>query len=456
MKIRWLIRSSGLACLLLLLYPGPAAAYLDPSAGNALVYIAVTAVSVVGYVLKGVFYKAAEIWTGRRHTSGAEDVHRDIVLFSEGKNYWTTFKPVVFALISRGQTFSYFTTDVEDPGLTLRNPLMKGRYLGEGSAAYARLNRVRCRVMLSTTPNIGTPGFPLPRPAGVEFLAHVFHAPAGVAYYKKGSLDAYDGVCMVGEYSRPAIRHLERLRGLPEKELVCTGLPYWDAMLERLGAGCKEVRPEAEAKQARRPTVLLAPSWGDKGFLSCYDPGFIEALAKEDFDIIFRPHPQSWRVEPALLRRLRKALSAFGNVTWDEGADPSRSLEASDVLISDTSAIRMDYAVVYGKPVISLEMDIRDRESFEVADLPSEYMDSLADRICVPVGRERIGDIVGIVREALREGSVWERENAGAYAISCFGCAGKSVADYLIKKSAELSVPERNGAGGKEEAHDVV
>ena len=110
---------------------------------------------------------------------------QDIAIFSEGKNYWTTFEPIVSALISRGQPFSYFTADIEDPGLTIRSSLMRGRYLGEGSAAYARLNRIRCRVMLATTPNIGTPGFPLPRPAGVEFLVHVFHAPAGVAYYKK-------------------------------------------------------------------------------------------------------------------------------------------------------------------------------------------------------------------------------------------------------------------------------
>ena len=458
MKIRWFVRYGGLACLLILLYPGPAAAYLDPSAGNALVYIAVTAVGVVGYVLKGIFYRVVEIWTGRRRSDEPGRSCQDIAIFSEGKNYWTTFEPIVAALISRGQPFSYFTSDIEDPGLTIRSPLMRGRYLGEGSAAYARLNRIRCRVMLATTPNIGTPGFPLPRPAGVEFLVHVFHAPAGVAYYKKGSLDAYDGVCMVGEYSRPAIRHLERLRGLPEKELVCTGLPYWDVLLKRL-SDRDEMHGRGEdgtETVAKRRTILLAPSWGQKGFLSCYDPDFIGMLARADFDIILRPHPQSWRTEPALLRRLKRYLSAFDNVTWDEDSDPSHSLLVSDILISDTSAIRMDYAMIYRKPVISLETEIGERDSFEIADLPPECMDSLADKICVPVGRDRIDDIVEVVEEALREGKMQGMEDVRRRYISCFGCAGKQVAEYLVEKSVQLSVPRRDEAEGKEEAHDVV
>ena len=112
-----------------------------------------------------------------------------------------------------------------------------------------------------------------------------------------------------------------------------------------------------------------------------------------------------------MLSRLKSYLSAFDNVTWDEDSDPSRSLLLSDILISDTSAIRMDYAMIYGKPVISLETEIGERDSFEIADLPPDCMDSLADRICVPVGRDRIDHIVEIVEEALREGKMQGMED---------------------------------------------
>ena len=123
---------------------------------------------------------------------------------------------------------------------------------------------------------------------------------------------------------------------------------------------------------------------------------------------------------------------------------------------ADTSAIRIDYAIIYRKPVISLETEIGERDSFEIADLPPECMDSLADRICVPVGRDRIDHIVEIVGEALREGKMQGMEDVRRRYISCFGCAGKQVAEYLVEKSIQLSVSRRDKAERKEETHDVV
>lgn len=426
---------------MLLLAPAPALAYLDPSAGNALVYIAVTLVGVAAFALKGIFYRVKGALTGQKVDAEDKSQRSDIALFSEGKSYWNTFEPIVQALISKGQHFAYYTMDVEDPGLRIRSPLMKSRYIGEGSAAYARLNRVACQVMLATTPNIGTPGYPLPRPAKVRFLAHVFHDPDGVGYYKKGALDFYDGVCTVGDYAQPPIRYLEELRGLPRKELVSLGLPYWDILLRK----AEGYRAGQRTKpQDARKVVLLAPSWGEKGFLSCYDLNFIKSLASE-FDLIFRPHPQSRKVEPALLDRVKKMLAPFPNAVWDEEPEPSHSLAASDLLLSDTSAIRMDYAVIYGKPVISLEVRAENIESFELADLPAE-MRSFADRLCGTIKAEEIGNINAIVRAALGAENVEALGAAVREGIANLGSAGEDVADYLIEKARILSeIPSGKG-----------
>ena len=425
--------------MLILLNPKPAAAYLDPSAGNALVYIAVTMVSVGAYAVKGAFYRLM----GKKAERKAEG-QNDIALFSEGKSYWNTFEPVVRALLERGQAFSYYTMDIEDPGLTIRSPLMTSRYIGEGSAGCARLNRTACRVMLATTPNIGTPGYPLPRPPKVGFLTHVFHDPDGVGYYKKGALDFYDGVCTVGDYAQPAIRYLEELRRLPKKELVSLGLPYWDLLLKKAEAYRLEGGRGAEARKGRaRKVILLAPSWGEKGFLSCYDLDFIGALA-EEFDLIFRPHPQSRKSEPELLKKVQKMLAAFPGAEWDESPEPSYALAASDLLVSDTSAIRMDYAVIYKKPVISLEVKAENVSSFELDDLPIE-MRSFADKLCTSVKADGIANLNAIVRAALEAENV-SKLGASACAhkgmrenIANLGSAGEHIADYLIHKAKALS-----------------
>ena len=80
---------------MLLLNPQAASAYLDPGAGNALVYIAVTLVSVAAYAAKELFYRL----TGRKNGGKAEEKYDAIAIFSEGKSYWTTFKPIVDALM---------------------------------------------------------------------------------------------------------------------------------------------------------------------------------------------------------------------------------------------------------------------------------------------------------------------------------------------------------------------
>ena len=416
---------------MLLLNPQAASAYLDPGAGNALVYIAVTLVSVAAYAAKELFYRL----TGRKNGGKAEEKYDAIAIFSEGKSYWTTFKPIVDALIARGQPFSYYTMDIEDPALTLRNPLMRRRYIGTGSAASARLNRVSCRVMFATTPNIGTPGYPISRPAKVAFLSHVFHGAEGIGSYKKGALDHYDSVCVTGDYVKPAIRYLEQKRGLPPKELVSLGLPYWDVMLKQ-ARDCLDERQRSEKADGKK-TLLLAPSWSEKGFLSCYDTGFIKSLARE-YDLILRPHPQSWKSETELLDSVRRDLADIPNITWDRDSDPAHSLAVSDLMISDFSGVRMDYAVIYRKPVVSLEVGAGDVSSFELADLPEQYAGSITDKVCVVVKKEEIGNINAIVKAAL-ESSSQDIDSFIRANIANLGTAGEHIADYLIEKSKVLS-----------------
>ena len=70
-----------LVCFLLLGYPRTASAYLDPNAGNALVYIAVTLAGVAAYSLKSLFYRL----TRKKNFSSDNEAQNDIVIFSEGK-----------------------------------------------------------------------------------------------------------------------------------------------------------------------------------------------------------------------------------------------------------------------------------------------------------------------------------------------------------------------------------
>ncbi|MDR1136816.1 MAG: CDP-glycerol glycerophosphotransferase family protein, partial [Synergistaceae bacterium] len=267
--------------ILVLFAPSPAYAYLDPGTGNALIYLAVSLIGALAFSFKNVFWKIF----GKKNGDESKLDYDSIAIFSEGSIYWNTFEPIINALIEINQPFSYYTMDMRDPGLTISNRLMRSKYIGDGAAAFAKIGALRSKILLATTPNIGVPGFPMPRPKYAERIVHVFHSMADLSLYKKGSLDHYDAVLLAGEFAVYGIRYLERLRGLKEKELIPAGLPY----LDNLASKIKNPLPPTDSS-----TILIAPSWGTKSCLSVYGGDFIKVLAAAGFNIILRPHPYSW------------------------------------------------------------------------------------------------------------------------------------------------------------------
>lgn len=418
---------------LILLEARPAYAYLDPGTGSALVCVLVSIVAAFTYVARSVVYAVKH---RLRHsddaTALAENAHDEeegIVLFSEGRDYWLTFKPVIEALIARDCRFRYITMDVEDPALEIDDPRMDSRYIGNGYVAFGRVAATRGAVMLSTTPNIGCADFPIPKPSRVDCLVHVMHGCCDVSYYHKHSLDHYDAVFLINLAMEKSIRHLETLRSLPRKECIVAGTPNLDEI-------CKTVR-KREGQNAR-PLILLAPTWGLKGFLRRYGSGFIEALAATgEYDLILRPHPQSWRKEPRFMAGLVEQLKKYPSVTLDKSLSPAETLGRADLLVSDISGIRFEFAFLYKRPVITLKAEGEDDSMFEAVDMDGSWETEAEQRIGGVVGPEEIGDMTAIVKKTL----AISIEKMAAYHdeyVAHLGFSSQVVADWLIAKRDEI------------------
>lgn len=147
-----------LFCILFFL-PCTAHAYLDPGTGNALIYVVMSFIGAVAFSLKGIVYRILGKSVDNDVSYG--DYNRNsIVIFSEGKMYWYTFKPVVEALIAKKVHFDYYTMDIHDPCLEIDNMYLHNKYIGKGNRAYVKIGTLQANIVLSTTPNIGTPEFP--------------------------------------------------------------------------------------------------------------------------------------------------------------------------------------------------------------------------------------------------------------------------------------------------------
>ena len=420
--------------------PSTAYAYLDPGTGNALIYVILSLAGAALYFVKGIFYKL----TGNRKALKESDSHgkNSIVIFSEGKAYWHVFKPIVDNLIKMKQPFSYFTMDIEDPCLQIDNQNMDNCYIGEGSVAYYKVSNLTANILLSTTPNIGTPGYPITRSERIKKLIFISHAFDDCSFFHRYSLDRYDVILLVGRIEELSIRALERRRNLPAKELVAAGLPYMDELLKKVSPASVKV-----FQQENEVTVLLAPSWGKKSFLNYYGMDFIEFLANREFNLIIRPHPQSWKVEKELLQNIKKKLDKHKNITWDLNPDNSSSLQAADILISDVSAIRYDFALVCQKPFITLPIPIPKEtlEEYEIADMEKPWVEDAFREIGYgyTLKEDEFEQLDVIIMKILREkdnDAIRAFQNKNLYNLRN---SGKAIAEYLINADLTLQAAER-------------
>lgn len=354
----------------------------------------------------------------------------DIIIFSEGTAYWNTFKPIVEELIERKVPFCYCTLDKNDPGLFIQATEYTPHYLDSGAVGFAKFGMLKAKILLATTPNIGCKGFPLARPKKVECLTHIFHAISDIAFYRKHSLDYYDTVLTVGDFALRSIRETEKLRGLKPKECVSVGAPYFDVLLSTADLKRKK---SANAKK----TVLLAPSWGRKGFLSIYGTKFIAELAKLDFNFILRPHPHSFKHEKRLLEDVEKIAIASQNIRFDREPDCGLAMAESNILISDSSSIRFDYAFIYQRPVITLRIPSTELNEFEYADLTFKWLDELEPRIGPVFSPADRGIITEKITDALLDSKTYltyDILKIRERYIAHLGKSGKAVVDWIQEK----------------------
>ena len=188
--------------------------------------------------------------------------------------------------------------------------------------------------------------------------------------------------------------------------------------------------------------VLLAPSWGEKGFLNYYKTDFIETMAKQGFQLILRPHPQSVRVEKKLLQKVEKRLKPYTNIRMDYEPDATTSFEAADILISDVSEIRFEFAMAYQKPFITIPLAMTQKalQEFEIADLGSSWTEEAMQKIGYGYTLkdneiEYLDKIIlKILQEKNNDAIVWFRNNN----IYNLGKSGEVIADYLINTNKIL------------------
>lgn len=396
--------------------------YIDPGTGSMLFTILIGALSAAVYLFRGIFLKLRFFMHGGKAETHSND-RIPFAIFTDDKRYWNVFKPICDEMERRGESLTYLTASPDDPALKETYKHINAEFIGSGNKAFAFMNTLKADLVLSSTPGLDV--YQWKRSRDVCRYVHIPHAASDITLYRMFGIDYFDAVLLSGEYQRKQIRNLEALRSLPEKDLPLVGIPYMDAMRQRL-----EALPDLPAHNT---TVLLAPSWGPSAIFSRYGSSIIESLLKTDYKIIIRPHPQSFTSEKSLLEDLMAKYPNSNKLIWDKSNENFERLREADILISDFSGIIFDFALVFDKPVIYTDTSF-DKGPYDAWWLNGElWTFKTLPEIGVQLRPEHLSEIGSLIEDCLNSSTLKDgRDNARNETWCNMGNGASAVADYII------------------------
>ena len=344
--------------------------YIDPGTGSMLISAFIALISVGFFMLKGFVYQKLNIGGDKESSKGAQiDLTKNygLVFYSEGKQYWNVFKPILEELNRRSISASYFTSDEEDPGLTANLESINAQYIGTGQESFYVLNRMTADMIVMTTPGLDV--LEIKRSKNVKHYSHITHAPGCIAGYKAYSVDYFDSVLLGGDGDLDIIPILEEKRNLPEKELEVIGHTYLDEYRKKLS----DEKYQKSFFEDERPVVLISPTWSNHGLLTKYGHKILSSLEKTDkYNVIVRPHPQSFISETEMVEDLMEAFPPNEHRKWDREIDGLISMSQADIMISDFSGIIFDFVSLFEKPILTFNShyEKRGRDASDLEEDP--------------------------------------------------------------------------------------
>lgn len=405
--------------------------YIDPGTGSMLFSLVIGLVATLTFGLRALFVKI-RFGFNKKDISEEKDVI-PYVIFSDHKRYWNIFRPIVQEFEKRGVDVVYYTLSSDDPALSCGMKHIKAEYLGEGNKPFAKLNFLNADIVVSTTPGLDV--YQWKRSKNVKCYVHIPHTVDDLSGYRMFGLDHYDVLLASGPNQVETVDKIESLRpSIEKKEKIIVGSTPLDELRKKYDENHRK-------EENKKPVVLVAPSWGKSGILSKYGDKFLSSLEKTGFEIIVRPHPQSFSSEKDMIDSL---MEKHPSIAWNKDNDNFSVLDRSDILITDFSGIIFEYALVFKKPLIYADTEF-DTLPYDADWLDEEYWSlRKLPQIGIKLDEKDFDDIGNIITEALNSKELSKgREELENECWNYQGQAGARCVDYLMEK--RKTILERKG-----------
>ncbi len=427
-------RCSGLTVTVILLFPTPVLAYLDPGSGSILLYFLIGIFATLIYSIKNLYFKvkARLYWIFSKNIVNLND-KKNIVFYSEGGRYWETFRPVIMHLSKMGIRCSYYTSDKNDLGLDFQAPNVDSLFIGSGNFSLMSLNFLKAKILVMTTPQLDV--MHLKRSSRVDYFVHLVHSPVDILInYRPYGFDFFDCVMCSGQHQINSLRLIERARGTAAKKILKTGLVYFDRLVEN-----KDISIMLNG------TVLIAPTWGPNSILNRTGVKSLQLLLNSGFEIILRPHPQSFISDPELMQEIECYCNKHKSIKIDKNPSAQESMQRASILVSDISGIIFDFSFIYERPVIAFSNSYFDDTPTEISEIRStidvEYKVwelEVMHEVATEVDINRVNDLPVLVNQALKANCAKSIESLRESSMFNYGCSGKVAANQIKEILSKL------------------
>jgi hypothetical protein len=340
--------------------------------------------------------KVWQDWSNYRRFQKLPPRDRNIVFYSETHQDWHHLQPLIDFLIARlSRTVCHVTSEPAVPLPPVPRAGLHTFRIRSGPLCTWLFQTLKADVMVLTMLDLHN--FQLKRSIHPVHYVYVFHSMGSTHMVDhENSYDHYESLLCTGPHHVAEIRRREELRGLPPKHLFAYGYPRLERLIEVTAAHPRD--------PAAPNTVLLAPTWGEQSTLHVCGEPLIAALLGAGLRVILRPHYQTARLAPRLVQRLVAKFGKHPQFRHVDRMEESASLLESDLLISDWSAMAIEYALGFGKPVLFVDVPPRVRNP-KYAELGLEPMEMRIRReLGTVLPLDRLADAPRYVTELLRGG----------------------------------------------------
>jgi YidC/Oxa1 family membrane protein insertase len=276
---------------------------------------------------------------------------RRLVVYSEGREHWSHFEPVVRELTGTfGRQVLFVTSDDGDPVWSQApNANVHPFYIGGGSLRTIFFAMLDADILLTTMPDLGL-SYIKKSPHQVKYV-YLHHSLVSMHMaYREGAFDCFDVILCAGPHHESEARARQGVVGREGAVLVPHGYGRLDRLLQTGVQGPRSSSCSGPLK------VLFAPTWGNEPELEVVGAEMIRKLMAAGLRVTFRPHPMTLARAPALIRDFRQRFGRDGLFRLDDDVDSIGPLVESDIMITDWSGAAFDFAFGLERPVLFVDL----------------------------------------------------------------------------------------------------